>query len=150
MEYGNSQNKILIIKTSSDKTIKKLLEELVGCEVTGIIQEGLLQIYQGEYPTVKWIGIRDESFYEIDNELIKELSKNVFDEVYITLSGVVGHNMGSIIGIIENLRFKKAYFYNCNGNRVSIPKPNFLKDLICRVYINLAQLFYCQRRNGGE
>lgn len=133
---------ILVFKTSSDTTMFKLLEEIRGNNIDCFIQSSEIKRYADRYNNVNFIDIQGEGFYNISESIYNFISEKIYDEIYITFSGYVGHNYGNIIEILQKIRFRKAYFYNCDGERTCIPKQNVIKDFLCKVFIDVTKKFY--------
>lgn len=133
-------SKILIFKTSVDATMKRLLQEL-GKEndIDCLIQSNQVQRYRTEYPYINFIDIRQEAFYDIPVEIISAISKKKYEQLYVTFSGIVGHNYGNVMSLVNRVHFEKGCFYNCNGDRMEIPPKNFLKDMVLRIYIRCVE-----------
>lgn len=138
--------KILVFKTAADATMKKLLFELKDMDVDCLIQSSQRKRYKAEYPNVNFIDIGREGFYSLPDEVTKILSKKKYDQVYVAFSGIKGHNYGNVMELVAKTDFKKAYFYNCNGDRIEMPKQNMVKDMLCRVYIALISFIYELKR----
>lgn len=134
--------KILVLRTSADNTMNRLFNEIKGNDVYCMIQSSIVKRYSELHPEVKYIDIKREGFYDIDQEIISGLKKVKFDEVYVTFTGVIAHNYGNVMTIVEQLNYKKAFFYNCNGERTEIPKFNVVKDFLCRVFIKICEVIY--------
>ena len=134
--------RILVFKTSSDSTMYRLFEEIIDGEIDCLIQSSQIRRYEGKYQNINFIDIKNEGFYDLPSAVLKEITKIKYDEIYITFSGTIGHNYGNVIEILQQTSFEKAFFYNCDGNRTSIPKPNVLKDSLCRVFIWIVQFFW--------
>lgn len=140
-------NKVLILCTSSDAVMKKLLEELQNFDnnIDCLIQTSQIERYKALYPKVNFIDIQAEGFYDLPSDVMDKVSQNKYEQLYVTLSGVVGHNYGNVMSIVSKIVYKEAFFYNCNGEKITIPSPNFLKDFICRVYIGFLDLIYSRK-----
>lgn len=138
---------ILIFKTSADSTMNMLLEELndLDCDIDCLIQTSQIERYKTLYPKVNFIDIQAEGFYNLPSGVMNKVSQNKYEQLYVTLSGVVGHNYGNVMSIVSKIVYKEAFFYNCNGEKITIPSPNFLKDFICRVYIGFLDLIYSRK-----
>ena len=135
-------NKILAFKTSTDATIKRLFQELGQEDIDCLIQSSQLNRYQEEYPVINFIDIQQEGFYDLPFEVIGKISSKTYDQIYVTFSGIKGHNYGNVMELVDKVAFKKAFFYNCNGDKIEIPKKNRLKDSICRIYIGWIGFIY--------
>ncbi len=133
---------ILIFKTSTDGTMKRLFEELGKKDIDCLIQSSQMQRYQAEYPYINFIDIRKEGFYDLSPEVKERISSKTYDKVYVTFSGIKGHNYGNIMELVSGVNCKSAFFYNCNGDKVEIPKKNFIKDVLCRLYIKWIGVLY--------
>lgn len=107
-----------------------------------LIQSSQLEKYKKEYPNVKFIDICRERFEDLPAEVIDMISQKKYDQLYITLSGVNGYNFWNVVKLVSTLRFKKAFFYNCNGDRIKIPEKNVIKDTLCRCYIRYIDYVY--------
>lgn len=134
--------KILVFKTSTDATIKKLLDEMGKKDIDCLIQSSLVGRYQAEYPAVNFIDIRQEGFYDLPPNVIDMISLKKYDQLYVTFSGIKGHNYGNVMELVDKLDYKNAYFYNCNGDRIEIPRKNIIKDTLCWIYIKWIGFIY--------
>lgn len=134
--------RVLIFRTSSDTTMYKLLEEIGDEQIDCLIQSSQARRYSEQYPNINFIDIQSEDFYDLSESVLKKIGVVTYDELYITFSGTVGHNYGNVVEILQYTRFKNAYFYNCNGERTTIPTPNKIKDLLCKWFIWLLQKIY--------
>lgn len=137
--------KILVFRTSVDSTIQKLFNELgkIGDkDIDCLIQSSKVQKYKEEYPYINFIDIQGERFENLSSEVIKRISKKMYDRLYITLTGVDAYNFWNIMEILSNVHFKKGFFYNCNGEKMKIPRENIIKDTLCRIYIKLVGSLY--------
>lgn len=133
---------ILVFKTSADETMKRLFRDLKEEDVDCFIQSSLLNRYRAEYPDIHFIDICKEGFYDLPSEVINKLSEKMYDRLYVTFSGVKGHNYGNVMELVCKAHFKRAFFYNCNGNVVEMPKEQIIKDTLCRIYIKWIEWFY--------
>lgn len=138
--------KILVFKTSADATIKRLFHELESRDIDCLIQSSQIARYKEEYPYVNFIDICQEGFYDLPGKVTEMISKKRYDQVYVTFSGIKGHNYGNVMELVSKVHFKKAFFYNCNGDRTEIPEQNVIKDRLCRVFIALVSFMYGLRR----
>lgn len=134
--------KILIFRTSVDGTFRRLYEEVKENNVSCLIQSSQLERYRESYPDILLIDICQEGFYDLPQKVYAQLDSEEYDEVYITFSGVVGHNYGNVLEILKKIKYKKAYFYNCNGDKTEICRGNSMKYKLCRLYIKIIQLMY--------
>ena len=134
--------KILIFRTSVDGTFRRLYEEVKENNVSCLIQSSQLERYKESYPDILLIDICQEGFYDLPQKVYTQLDSEEYDEVYITFSGVVGHNYGNVLEILKKIKYKKAYFYNCNGDKTEICRGNSMKYKLCRLYIKIIQLMY--------
>jgi len=133
---------VLVLKTSSDRTMEQLFRELDGKKVDCLIQSSQFARYKEKYPSVHFIDICQEGFYDLSINITKAIVEKEYDQLYVTLSGIKGHNYGNVMELVSKVRFKKAFFYNCNGDKVEIPVPNVIKDKLCRVYIAVVSFWY--------
>lgn len=133
---------VLVLKTSSDSTLNRLFEELSDAKIDCLIASSELHKYKKLFPQINFIDIHKEGFYDISQDLIVEIAAKKYDELYITLSGAVGHNFGNVMELIIQFNSTKSFFYNCNGERIQIPKSNFIKDFFCMCYIKMIELLY--------
>lgn len=138
--------KILVLKTAADATMKRLFHELKNEDIDCLIQSSQIVRYREEYPYINFIDICREGFYDLPAEIIKIISEKSYDQLYVTFSGIKGHNYGNVMELVNNVRFQKAFFYNCNGNKTEIPQQNVVKDMLCRVYIAFVSFVYVLRR----
>lgn len=137
--------KIVILKTSDDKTMKKLFDELDkhdDKEIDCFIQNSQLEKYRNEYPYVNFIGIGQERFENLMEEVTDKMCKKKYDQLYITLSGISGYNFWNVVSVAKMIRFKEAFFYNCNGERMQIPKKSVVKDTLGKLYIQYINYIY--------
>lgn len=136
--------KILVLKTANDNTMQRWLNKygLQDNEIYCMIQSSQLERYRERYPTVIFIDIEGEGFYNLPDSVMQQVLSHYYDAVYVTFSGIVGHNYGNIMEIIRQLRFKEAFFYNCNGEERIMPKMNPICELICRLYIKCVEIIY--------
>lgn len=139
-------NQILVLKTSTNATMKRLLQDLKKEKIDCLIQSSQIDRYRVEYPKVYFIDIRQEGFYDLPADVIGEVSEKIYDELYVTFSGINGHNYGNVMELVSKVHFRKAFFYNCNGDKTEIPKPNLIKDMLCGAYIKFVSFIYGVRR----
>lgn len=134
--------KILVFKTSTDATIKRLFQELGQKNIDCLIQSSQIDRYKAEYPYINFIDIYQEGFYDLRAEVTDKIFSKPYDSVYVTFSGMKGHNYGNIMELVEKVNFKNAFFYNYNGDKVEILKQNLVKDILCRLYIKWIGFVY--------
>lgn len=134
--------KILVFKTSTDATVKRLFQELGKKSIDCLIQSSQIDRYRAEYPDINFIDICQEGFYDLPSKMIEELSERTYDQLYITFTGIKGHNYGNVMELVNEMNFKSGFFYNCNGDKVEIPKRNIIKDTICKLYIGWIGFIY--------
>lgn len=134
--------KVIVLKTSTDATIYRLFEEIKDNEIFCLIQSSQIDRYRKMYPDIKFIDIQKEGFYDLSEEVMLSIDGITFDELYVTYSGVVGHNYGNVLAIVDKINRKKAFFYNCNGNRVEMPVFSKMRNFLCRVFIKICELIY--------
>lgn len=130
--------KILVLKTSSDTTMQRLFRELDRGEekdIDCLIQTSQIDRYRKEYSYINFIDIRRERFDNISLEVINLVSEKLYDRLYITLSGINGYDFWNVVQFISKVCYKKAFFYNCNGEQIKIPRKNIIKDTLGRLYI---------------
>lgn len=141
----NGKEQILIFRTSTDATIQKLIREIweVGNkEIECLIQSSQIKRYGEEYPDIKFIDINGERFEELPLAVMNRITKKKYDRLYITLSGVKGYHFDNVVKIVSKIRVKYAFFYNCNGEKIRIPKKKRIIDRLIGLYIKLVGLFY--------
>lgn len=137
--------KVLVFKTSTDVTIQKLLHELAegkNKDIDCLIQHSHVKRYQEKYPYIHFIDIQGERFESLSSEIMEKISEKSYDRVYVTLTGTNAYGFWNVMGIVSKVRFKKGFFYNCNEEKMKIPRKNIVKDTICRLYIKWVGLFY--------
>lgn len=137
--------KVLVLKTSSDVTMQRLFKKLDKAgnnDIDCLIQSSQFEKYKKEYPNVRFIDICRERFEDLPTEVIDMVLQKKYDQLYITLSGVHGHNFWNVVKLVSTMRFKKAFFYNCNGDKIKIPGKNMMKDTLCRFYIKYIGYVY--------
>lgn len=139
-------NRILVLKTSTDATMKRLFDDLERENIDCLIQSSQIDRYRAEYPDVHFIDICQEGFYDLSTDVISRVSEGIYDQLYVTFSGINGHNYGNVMELVGKVHFRKAFFYNCNGKKTEIPKPDLIKDTLCRVYIRFISFIYGARR----
>lgn len=126
--------------------MEKLFFELKNRDIDCLIQSSQIERYREEYPYINFIDISQETFFNLPDEVIRRISENNYDQLYVTFSGIKGHNCGNVMGLVSKVHFRKAFFYNCNGDKTEIPKQNIIKDMLCKVYIILVSFVYGLRR----
>lgn len=136
--------KVLVLKTSSDNTMQRWFKEYSNQnnQIYCMIQSSQLPRYKKLYPDINYIDIKSEGFYNIADSVMKHVCSQEYDMVYVTLSGIVGHNYGNVMEIVKQLKFKQAFFYNCNGEKIVMPKMNVICEFICRLYIKCVEIIY--------
>lgn len=134
--------KILVFKTSTDKTITKLFHDLGEKDIDCLIQSSQIERYQKLYPYIHFIDICQEGFYDLTFKVTDRISQEIYDKVYVTFSDIEGYNYGNVLELVEKVNFKSAFFYNCNGDKIEIPRKKVLKDAFCRLYIKLFGFIY--------
>ena len=134
--------KILVLKTSTDATMHRLFEEIKDNEISCLIQPSQIERYVKMYPDIKFINIQKEGFYDLSREVMLNIDEVLFDELYVTYSGMGAFNYGNVMEIVERINRKKTFFYNGNGDRVEIPVFGKMKELLCRVFIKICELVY--------
>ncbi len=141
--------KILVFKTSTDATVKKLFQDLVKEDIDCLIQSSQIDRYKKEYPCIHFIDICQEGFYDLPSKVVHRICQKTYDQVYVTFSGTEGHNYGNVMELVDKVDFKNAFFYNCRGDRVAVPKRNVIVDMFCRLYINWIGFVY-RLRDGWQ
>ncbi|MDE6600753.1 MAG: hypothetical protein K2K90_01040 [Lachnospiraceae bacterium] len=68
--------------------------------------------------------------------------RQAYDQVYITLSGREGYGYGNVLKLIQQVNYRRAFFYNSNGDRMEIPDGNRIRDTLCRIYIEFTGFIY--------
>ena len=138
--------KILVFKTATDATMKRLFHDLKNCDIDCLIQSSQIARYREEYPDINFIDICQEGFYDLPDEVVKMISDKNYNQLYVTFSGIKGHNYGNVMELVSKVHFQKAFFYNCNGDKTEIPQQNVIKDKLCRAYIAFVSFMYGLRR----
>ena len=136
---------ILIFKTSVDATMKRLFQELGGQDIDCLIQSSQVGRYKAQYPYINFIDICQESFYDLPAEVTDKIVSKTYDKVFVTFSGINGHNYGNVMETVSRVRFKRAFFYNCNGDKIRLPRRNPVRDALCRLYIRWTGFIYILR-----
>lgn len=137
--------RVLVLKTSADMTMQKLLNELcndTNKQIDCLIQSSLIRRYQKEYPHINFIDICKERFDNIPPDVMSMVMKKKYDQLYITLSGINAYNFWNVMELVSKIRYKKAFFYNCNGVKMKIPRKSIIKDTFCKWYINWLRFIY--------
>ena len=80
-------------------------------------------------------------------DVLDMISRKKYNELYITLSGIHGYNFWNVMELVNGLRFRKGFFYDCNGKRLQIPRKNTIRDTLCRLYIKLLGSMYQEGKN---
>ena len=137
---------ILVLKTSTDATMKRLFHELEKRKIDCLIPNSQIDRYRAEYPEVNFIDIRQEGFYDLPVDVIDMVSEKTYDRLYVTFSSINGHNYGNVMELVGKMHFREAFFYNCNGDKTEIPKSDLLKDTLCRAYIKILSAMYRRKR----
>ena len=127
--------KILVFRTSVDATMERLFCELGRCDIDCLVQSSQFTRYRETYPYINFMDIRREDFYDLPFEVAEVIRKKSYDQVYVTFSGIKGHNFGNVMELVSKVSYKKAFFYNCHGTKTEIPGQNRIKDMLCRAYI---------------
>lgn len=130
--------KVLILRTSTDATIRKLIKELRETERNEIycmVQSSQFQRYEEDYPDIKFIDICGERFEDLPLDVVDSIRSKRYSSLYITLTGEKAYNFWNVIEIVSKVRFKRGFFYNCNGQMTEIPRKNILRDTVCRLYM---------------
>ncbi len=136
---------VLVLKTSTDTTMQKLLNELcndTNKQIDCLIQSSLVIRYQKEYPDINFIDICKERFENLPSDVTSMVTNKKYDQLYITLSGVNAYNFWNVMELVNKIRYKTAFFYNCNGVKMKIPRKNIIKDTLCKWYINWFRRIY--------
>ena len=132
----------MIFKTSTDVTLNKLFHELGEKNIDCLVQRSQMERYRKLYPYIHFIDICQEGFYDLPFKVIEMISNQIYDEVYITFSGREGYNYGNVLELLEQMNYKSAFFYNCDGDRMEILGGNRIKDTLCRIYIGFICFIY--------
>ncbi|MDE6946608.1 MAG: hypothetical protein K2P14_05425 [Anaeroplasmataceae bacterium] len=136
---------VLVLKTSADATMQKLLNELcndTNKQIDCLIQSSQVIRYQKEYPDINFIDICKERFENLPSDVTSMVTNKKYDQLYITLSGVNAYNFWNVMELVNKIRYKTAFFYNCNGVKMKIPRKNIIKDTLCKWYINWLRRIY--------
>lgn len=131
--------KILVIKASTDTTVQRLfgeLDKIENKEMECLIQHSQFDRYQKMYPYINFVDIRKERFENLPICVINKISKKRYDKLFVTLTGVHVYHFWNVMELVNRIHFRQAFFYNCNGEKLQIPKKRILKDLLCKAYIN--------------
>lgn len=136
---------VLVLKTSADATMQKLLNELcndTNKQIDCLIQSSQVIRYQKEYPDINFIDICKERFENLPSDVTSMVTNKKYDQLYITLSGINAYNFWNVMELVNKIRYKTAFFYNCNGVKMKIPRKNIIKDTLCKWYINWFRRIY--------
>lgn len=133
---------ILIFKTSADTTITRLFRDLSNENIDCLIPSSQIERYRLRYPKINFIDICQEGFYDLPAKITDKISSKTYDQLYVTFSGIKGHNYGNVMELVSKVNYRSAFFYNCNGDMTAIPRPNKIKDMLCRVYIEVINFVY--------
>ena len=95
---------ILIFKTSVDATMKRLFQELGGQDIDCLIQSSQVGRYKAQYPYINFIDICQESFYDLPAEVTDKIVSKTYDKVFVTFSGINGHNYGNVFIIVMEIK----------------------------------------------
>ena len=134
--------KILVFRTSTDATIKRLFCELEGKNIDCLVQQSQFDRYRKEYPYIHFIDICQEGFYDLPVRVTDVIFRQASDQVYITFSDREGYGYGNVLKLIQQVNYRRAFFYNSNGDRTEIPGGNRIKDTLCRIYIEFTGFIY--------
>ena len=133
---------ILIFKTSADTTITRLFRDLSNENIDCLIPSSQIERYRSRYPKINFIDICQEGFYDLPAKITDKISSKTYDQLYVTFSGIKGHNYGNVMELVSKVNYRSAFFYNCNGDMTAIPRPNKIKDMLCRGYIEVINFVY--------
>lgn len=137
--------KVLILKTSTDETVQKLIAELKKNgvnEIECLVQSSQYRKYQTDYPDIDFIDICGERFENLSLDIIESISSKWYSSLYITLTGERAYNFWNVIEIVYKVHFRRGFFYNCNGKKRRFSEKDILKDAMCRFYIRWSDFFY--------
>lgn len=134
--------KAIVFRSSADATITKLFGELCDREIVCLIQSSLITDYRVRFPHIKFIDIKGESFYNLKQDVISEISQCIYDELYILFTGTTGHNYGNILAIADEIQFREGFFYNCLGEKTRIYRPSKIIDILTNWYVFLITKMY--------
>ena len=133
---------ILIFKTSADATVTRLFQDLGNENIDCLLPGSQIERYRSQYPDINFIDICQEGFYDLPVKITDEISSKTYDQLYVTFSGIKGHNYGNAMELVSKVNYRSAFFYNCNGDKTAIPRPNKIKDMLCRAYIEVINFVY--------
>lgn len=136
---------VLILRASTDETIRKLINELKKSgnkEIDCLVQNSQFRRYKTDFLDINFIDIHRERFKDLPSEVMESINSKRYDSLYITLTGEKAYNFWNVIEVVSKVRFKKGFFYNCYGEKIEIPRINILKDTLCRLYIKWINYFY--------
>lgn len=134
--------KILVFKTATDRTMRRLFQDLGKVNIDCLIQSSQVNRYKTEYPHIYFIDICREGFYDLPPKVVRRMRQKNYDEVYVTFSGTEGYNYGNVMELVAQVKFRRAFFYNCNGERIEIPKKNVVKNILCGLYVEWTGFIY--------
>lgn len=132
--------RIIVLRTSTDDIMCRLFEEIKDNEIFCMIASSQIDRYREMYPNIKFIDIQRERFYDLPPEVLSNVNRMTFNELYVTLPDIVGYYYENVMAVVDRINWRKAFFYNCNGDRVEIPGK--MRSFIYRVYIRICELIY--------
>lgn len=134
--------RVLVLKTSDDKTIKKLLDEWKEDCIDCLVQADDLFQFESDCPNINFIEATSNNFYDLDQTVFRKIATIDYDVVLITLTGLHEHDFGHVLRLLEKLIYKRAYFYNCEGDYMEIPHyPSIVESLIA-LYMRVVKSVY--------
>lgn len=139
---SKKRKEILVFKTSNDNAMHKLNDKLVDSNIDCLVQTRDYSRLKSEYPDVTFVDICRSSFYDIPEEIMKEVISKKYDEAYVLLSGKHGYNYGNVIDILERCDYKRAYFFNSEGECIDIPRFSVIHQLFIGLFMRIVNLIY--------
>ena len=122
--------------------MKRLFLDLGKAKIDCLIQSSQIGRFKNRHPYINFIDIYQEGFYNLSVQVLDIIANEIYDQLYVTFSGIKGNNYDNIIELINKLNYKEAFFYNCNGDKIKIPEKNIINDLLIKVYIRFIDLSY--------
>lgn len=139
--------RILVFKTAEDQIVMKLLEEQKEDRIDIMIPSNDVKKYELIYPCINYLEIASDSFYEINQSVIEQISAILYDRIYITLTGRHEHDFGHVLEILTKCRYKRAFFYNCDGEYMEIPRYSLLTEMVISLYFVAERVLYKQKKD---
>lgn len=75
----------------------------MDCDIDCLIQTSQVERYKALYPNINFIDIQAEVFYDLASAVMDKVRHIRYEQLYVTLSGIVGHNYGNVMSIVSKI-----------------------------------------------